>query len=491
VAALLLLALAVLAPPAPPPHGALVVGTLTEPVSLEPHLATDVLGAEIVANVCETLVRMRPDSLRPEGVLAVSWATRDQRRWTFTLRKGVFFHDGTPFDADAVVGNMEHLRRERAFFGSARRIGPHVVQITLDRANAALLSTLSQPFFAIQSPRQLEGASSDRPVGTGPFGLVSRKPGRIVLEAFRDYWGGAPRLSQLVFQRFPDEEALTRALASGDIDVSSAIDQARVAELREREEVILDARSGLNLAFLVLNNDRPPFDDRRVRLALAHALNRRRIVDEVLKGYGEPAHTPLPLALLPENLRSRDFALDPERARRLLARAGMPDGLEATLTVSAAPRPYLPEPRRVADLVRDNLAVVGVDVRIREVPTWAKHVELTSRGEYEMALLGWQADTLDPNDFLTVLLDSGSIGTTNRSRFSNEEMDRLLKRARMESATQMRDALYRRALALFQEEMPFVPLYHASVFVARRQEVNDLRTGPTGTLTFGRAWKTE
>jgi peptide/nickel transport system substrate-binding protein len=491
VAALLLLALAVLSSPAAPARGTLVVGTLTEPVSLEPHLATDVLGAEIVANICETLVRVRPDSLRPEGVLAVSWATRDQRHWTFTLRKGVFFHDGTPFDADAVVKNMEHLQRERAFAGSAQRIGPQVVRITLDRANAALLSTLSQPFFAIQSPRQLEGARSETPVGTGPFGLVSRRPGRIVLEAFRDYWGGPPRLANVVFQRFADDDALTRALVSGEADVSSAVDQARVAELRGRQEVILDARSGLNLAFLVLNNEHPPLDDRRVRLALAHALDRHRIVDEVLKGHGEPAHTPLPPALFPENLRSRDFALDPERARRLLARAGVPEGFQAKLTVSAAPRPYLPEPRRLANLVQENLAVVGVETRIRELPTWAKHVELTSRGEYEMALLGWQADTLDPNDFLTALLDSGSIGTTNRSRYRNEEMDRLLKRARMESATQMRDALYRRALALFQEEMPFVPLYHASVFVAHRQEVNDLRTGPTGTLTFGRAWKTE
>ena len=103
ISSLILAAAALLAPQAPVSAGTLVVGTMAEPVSLEPHRATDVLGAEIVANVCETLVRMRPGSLQPEGILATAWATRDQRTWTFTLRKGVFFHDGTPFDADAVV----------------------------------------------------------------------------------------------------------------------------------------------------------------------------------------------------------------------------------------------------------------------------------------------------------------------------------------------------------------------------------------------------
>jgi ABC-type transport system substrate-binding protein len=228
-----------------------------------------------------------------------------------------------------------------------------------------------------------------------------------------------------------------------------------------------------------------------VRLALARALDRSALVDEVLKGHGEPAHTPLPPALFPDDSRSRTLVLDPDRARRLLGRAGVSPGFAPTLAVSSAPRPYLPEPRRLAEMVRDALAAIGLEPRIREVETWSEHVELTRRGDFDMALLGWQADTLDPNDFLTVLLDSASIGTTNRSRYRSREMDRLLKRARMERATQMRDALYRRAHSLFQEDMPFVPLYHASVFTARRQQVHGLVTSPTGLLSYGQAWKAE
>ena len=471
------------------PADTLVVGTLADPASLEPHRATDIVAAQIVANVCETLVRVRPGSLRPEGVLATTWASPDQRVWTFTLRKGVRFHDGASLDADVVVGNLEHLRRERAFPGRAERIGPHVVQITLDRANAALLSTLSQPFFAMQSPGRLQGPGSELPVGTGPFRLASARPGLVELVAFDEHWAGAPRVRRLLFRRFPDEGALARALVTGEADVSSAIGPDRADMLRADANVMLDSQTGLNLIYLALNNERAPFQDARVRRALSRAIDRPSLVREVLGGHAEPAHTALPPTLFGHDTHARELVLDREAARRLLAAARVPEGFLTTLTVSRAPRPYLLDPLRVAARLRDDLAAVGLTVRLREVATWTEHVDLTSRGDFDMALLGWQADTLDPNDFLTALLDSGSIGTTNRSRYLSPAMDGLLKRARMDSAPGTRLAHYRLAQELFQQDMPFVPLYHSSVFTAHRREVRGLVIGPTGILRYDKAWK--
>jgi len=471
------------------PADTLVVGILADPASLEPHLATDIVGAEIVASVCETLVRVRPGSLRPEGVLAATWASSDQRVWTFTLRQNVRFQDGAPLDADAVVGNFEHLRRERAFPGHAERVGPHLVQVTLDRPNAALLSTLSQPFFAMQSPRRLTAPGSEEPVGTGPFRLDSARPGRVDLSAFDGHWAGAPRLRRLAFRRFADEEALAQALVSGEADVSSAVGPARANRLRAEPGLTLDSQTGLNLMYLSLNNDRAPFADARVRRALSRAIDRQGIVREVLDGHGEAAHTALPPTLFGHDTRARELVLDREAARRLLAAARVPEGFETTLTVSRAPRPYLLEPLRVAVRLRDDLARVGVVVRLREVATWTEHVDLTSRGDFDLALLGWQADTLDPNDFLTALLESGSIGTTNRSRYRSPAMDGLLKRARMDSAPLTRLTLYREAQELFQKDMPFVPLYHSSLFTAHRRDVRGVVIGPTGVLRFDKAWK--
>ena len=471
------------------PADTLVVGTLADPGSLAPHQATDIVAADIVSSVCETLVRVRPGSLRHEGVLATAWASPDQRVWTLTLRENVRFHDGALLDADAVVDNLEHLRRERGFPGRSERLGPHLVQITLDRANAALLSTLSQPFFTIQSPSRLSGPGSDVPVGTGPFRFAGARDGVVDLAAFDGHWAGAPRVRRLVFRRFPDEAALAAALASGEADVSSAVGPGRANGLRAESGVTLDSQTGLNVIYLALNNERPPFADARVRRALSRAIDRASLAREVLGGHAEPADTVLPPTLFGHDTRTRELVLDLDSARRLLAAARLPDGFETTLTVSRAPRPYLLEPLRVAERLREDLARVGVVVRLREVPTWAEHVGLTSRGDFDMALLGWQADTLDPNDFLTALVESDSIGSTNRSRYRSAEMDRLLKRARMDSAPRARLEQYRRAQELLQQDMPLVPLYHASVFTAHRREVLGLVIGPTGILRYDKAWK--
>jgi ABC-type transport system substrate-binding protein len=471
------------------PADALVVGTLADPGNLAPHEATDIVAADIVSSVCETLVRVRPGSLRHEGVLATSWASPDQRVWTLTLRENVRFHDGAALDADAVVHNLEHLRRERGFPGRAERLGPHLVQITLDRPNAALLSTLSQPFFAIQSPSRLTGPGSDVPVGTGPFRFAAARGAVVELAAFDGHWAGPPRLRRVVFRRFPDEAALAKALANGDADVTSAIGPDRADRLRSQAGVTLDSQTGLNVIYLALNNERPPFTDARVRRAISRAIDRGALVRDVLAERAEPADTVLPPTLFPHDTRTRELVLDVDAAHRLLAAAHLPKGFETILTVSRAPRPYLLEPVRVAERLREDLAHVGVVVRLREVPSWSEHVSLTSRGEFDMALLGWQADTLDPNDFLTALVDSGSIGSTNRSRYRGEEIDRLLKRARMQSATRARLDLYRDAQDLLQQDMPLVPLFHASVFTVHRREVLGLIIGPTGILRYDKAWK--
>lgn len=482
-----LLALALLAAPT----DTLVVGILTDPVSLDPHRATDVVAAAVIANVCEPLVRFRAAGSRPQAALATTWATLDNRTWTFTLREGVRFHDGTPLDADAVVANLDNLRRERAFPGRAQRVGSHVVSIALDKPNAALLATLSQPFFCLQSPREIGQAASGGPAGTGPFRFGASKAGSLELEANPGYWGGRPRLERIVFRRFRDENALAAALLSADVDVTSAVGHERVARLRQSPEVTLDSQTGLNIAFLSLNNERSPFADRRVRQAVARAVDRDALVSHVLGGHGVPARNPLPPSLWAYGAWTKELILDRPTAGRLLAQAGLKDGFETTLLAVDSPRPYMPAPLRLAAQIRDDLAQVGIRARIRQVPTWAEYVALGSRGDFDVMILGWQADTNDPNDFLSVLLASESIGTTNRSRYRSVEMDALLKRGRMLGDTEARLAAYREVQELFQRDMPWVPLYHVSVFTAYRRSVKGLTVEPTGILRYDKAWKTE
>jgi peptide/nickel transport system substrate-binding protein len=466
----------------------LVVGVLADPVTLEPHKATDFVSAAVVSSVCETLVRFRPNLPHPEGALATTWATADGRTWTFTLREGVRFQDGVPLDADAVVANLRDLQQVRGFPGRAERVGRLVVSITLDQPNGALLATLSQPFFALQSPNQL-GHPELPLVGTGPFRLASMRPGAIELVRNPDYWGGAPRLKSLVFKRLASEESLLADLLAGEVDVTSALDPGGIARARERPELAFEIQNGLNLAILSLNNERPPFSDRRVRQALARAVDAEGLVERILGGRGEPVHTPLPPSLWAFSSRGKSPRLDRAAARKLLARAGFPEGFETTLLSVDSPRPYMPAPRSLADRIRADLAEVAVRVRIQDVSTWAEYAARGSRGDYEMAVFGWQADTTDPNDFLSVLLASESIGSTNRSRYRNGAMDALLKRGRRETDPDARRAVYKEVQDLFQQDMPFIPLFTVSVFTAYSRSVHDLVLGPTGLLRYDKVWK--
>jgi peptide/nickel transport system substrate-binding protein len=468
----------------------LVVGHLADPVTLFPHRATDLVSQAVVINVCETLVRQRGEDGRVEAALATSWASPDHRAWTFTLRESVRFHDGAPLDAEAVVANFESLRRARGFPGAAERLGPLVVRLLLERPNAALLSTLSQPYFAMQSPRALSGDDA-KAVGTGPFRLVAVHTGLIELAADPGYWGGAPRLRRVIFRRFPREDALVAALLAGEVDVTSALGPTRVDELRKRSEISLDSFTGLNVAFLSVNNERPPLDDPRVRQALSRAIDRRALVSRFLAGYGEPARGPLPPSLLGRPGPTRDLVLDVPGAHRLLAEAGLQKGFDTTLLTVDAPRPYMPSPVALAQALRDELLAAGIRVALSQVGSWSEYLARVTRGDYDLALLGWQADSTDPNDFLSALLSAEAIGTTNRSRYRDPAMEALLKRARRESDASARASVYREAQELFHKDMPFVPLYHLSVFTAYGRAVHGLSPGPTGLLRYDKTWKLE
>ena len=461
-----------------------MVATLADPLTLEPHRAMDFVAEELVANVCDTLVRPRPGTGRPEPALATTWATADQRVWTFTLRGGVRFQDGGLLDAEAVVANFDHLRRELHFPGRGRAVGPLVFELALDRPDATLLATLAQPRFSIQSPGQLGGGAS--PVCTGPFRLESH-PGELELRRWEGYWGEAPRLAAVRFRRFPDSDALVRGLAAGEADVSSGIAPQQAAAVHQQPSLLLDSQTGLNLVYLALNGERPPLGDARVRRALARAIDRAALV-RLLGGHAAVAEGPLPPSVVGRDPQGRGLVFDPQAARQMLVAAGVRPGTPLVVSVSRQPRPYLSEPLRVAARVRDELVAVGFAATVREL-SWNDQVALTSRGDYDVALLGWHADTLEPDDFLSALVESGSVGTTNRSRYRSPEMDALLERARGQPETAARLSLYRQAQQLFQRDMPFVPLFHASVFTAHRREVQGLVIGPTGLLRFDKAWK--
>ena len=291
-----------------------------------------------------------PGSLRPEGVLATTWASRDQRVWTLTLREGVRFHDGAAFDADAVVGNLEHLRRERGFPGTRRA---HRPARRPDHAGPAQRGPPLDPLPAV-----LRHAEPAPPGGAGPRApgrhgaLPPRRahgPGRVELDRrSTEHWAGAPRLRRLVFRRFPDEDALARALGSRrGRRLLRDRSRAAPATLRAEAGVTLDSQTGLNLIYLAVNNERAPLPGRpraaravpRHRPPRPRARGARRA-----RGAGPRARCRPPC--FGRDTRARELVLDRDAARRLLAAARVPEGFadHAHRLAGAASLPARPAP---------------------------------------------------------------------------------------------------------------------------------------------------
>ena len=210
----------------------------------------------------------------------------------------------------------------------------------------------------------------------------------------------------------------------------------------------------------------------------------------ILGGHGEPARNPLPPALWGYGRRTAELVLDRTVARRLLKEAGRAHGFSAALLVADAPRPYNPDPVGLARALAAALGEIGVAVRIERAASWGAFLERATRGDYDMAVMGWQADTPDPNDFLSVLLGSEFVGATNRSRYRSPAMDILLKQGRRGDDQRERMASYLQAQALFRRDMPWIPLFHVSVFTVHRRNVRGLAIGPTGIPRYDRVWKT-
>ena len=306
------------------------------------------------------------------------------------------------------------------------------------------------------------------------------------------------------------DKEIARGVDAGEIDLAYLADSPFEQVARYRDDPALIDRLFISPsdAFwaLTMNVAVPPLDDIHVRRAVSRAIDKAALVELLAEpphgpfgsnSFGEVATHMAPDAFEARLLRAFDpYPYDPAAAQAEMQASAYDRDGDGRCDVPACrglrmlvmDTGILVEQARA---IRDDLAEVGIEARIREMPSWAEYVSHGSSGDYELAVLGWQADTADPNDFLSALLSADAIGTTNRSRYRSPAMDALLKRGRMATQAEERLQVYREAQELFQREMPWVPLYHVSVFTAYRREVRGLVAGNTGILRYDKTWKTE
>lgn len=490
--------------------GTLIWGRGGDSVSLDPARTDDGESAKVNANIFEGLVRFHEDTTEVEPALALSWEqSQDGKEWTFHLRRGVFFHDGTPFNAEAVVFSfLRQIDPKHPFYRkdfansdtfeyvkSVQAVDEYSVRITLEKLFAPFLYNLAEPTAAlIISPTALRKWGNDaekHPVGTGVFKFEAWIPGdRIILTKNKNYWGTSPYLDGLVFKTIINNKNRLLELKTGGIHGMDGIDPWAVKKIEIDRDLQLENITGLNVGYLAMNTEKPPFDNLKVRQAVNHAINKPNLVKLLYQNLAMPAKNPMPPGIWGYNDAIQDYEYDPARAKLLLKEAGYENGFETTLWTMPVPRPYMPQPDKIAKAVTGNLAAVGIYAKI-VTPDWATYIQKTSNGEHDMCLSGAIAGNGDPYNFLYILFDKDNAvkpQAENLAFFKHDKLHEILIKAQQISKKSERIRLYQEAQEIIHNEAPWVPLAHARQVIAHRKEVHGIVQHPTGFIRFDKAW---
>ncbi len=498
----------------------LVYCSRESPDTFNPQLSSSQATFDASARqVYDRLVMFEPTSGALVPALAESWRISDDGRdYIFRLRAGVAFHTTRQFRPsrnltarDVVFSFARQLDRKHPWHAVSGGSYPYfralgleqliesvvavdelTVAFRLHRPSASFPSILAMDFASILSAEYAQAMADagtperlDRePVGTGPFMLVQyQRDALIRYVAHRGYWRGAARLDNLVVAIVPDAAVRLQRLRNGECHVIDRPDPADLPALQVDPAILVTQQESADLGFLAFNTEKPPLDDARVRRALSLAIDRRAIVDRAFGRGAVAAAGPLPPHIWPSAEDPAPAPSDPERARQILAEIGR-DGISVEIWAMPVSRPYMRSARRVAEMIRDDWAAIGVEATIA-TPDWETFLKHSMLGLHQAILFGWIGETLDPDIFLSPLLTCDAVGGgANRARWCDAGFDRLLAEARRTTDRAERAAIYRIALERVQDEVPLVPLTHSVAFTPLRRGVTGYAGSPLGGHYF-------
>lgn len=459
------------------PPGVLIVGQIAEPKALDPAAVTAVNDFRILMNVYDGLVRYKDGTLETEPALATSWEiSEDGTSYTFNLREGVKFHDGSDFNAEAVKFNFDRMLKEdhpyhntgpfplSFFFSSVENVevvDNLTVKFTLNAPYAPFLSNLAYPTGLIVSPAAVmeHGAEFGRnPSGTGAFKFAEwRSNEAVVVEANPDYWDGATNLEAVVFRPITDANTRTAEMLAGGIDMMVEVPPVALSEFQGAEFSLVE-QAGPHVWFLILNAKEGPFADVRVRQAANYAINKEALVNDVLEGTAAVAAGPTPPAFAwAYNEALEPYPYDPEKAKALIAEANA-EGAELTFYVTEGGSGML-DPVAMGTAMQADLEAVGFDVKIEtyEWNTFLGEVNPGLEGKADMAQMAWMTNDPDTLPYLALRTDAWpENGGFNSGYYSNTEVDALLEAARTSTDQAERAKLYREMQTIVQEDAPWV-----------------------------------
>lgn len=494
--ALAVLTLAILLSPgavAQGEKGTLVIGTTDRITELSPANSYDYWTWHVFQQTAEALVTFKPGTTEIGPSLATSWTiSPDGKVYTFKLRKGVTFTDGTPFDAAAVKWSIERALRLNGPEGGVALImnigkidvvDDFTVRFTLKQPDATFLARMSDPIAPamIFSPKSTPANefAKGRYAGTGPYRLVQYVPEqRTVYEAYKGYWGPQPKSPRVITVFFADASALAAAVEAGQVDVGyRTFNPEDIVRLSKNPNLQVLRGPSMSVRYIVFNVTAKPFDNPKVRRAIAYAVDRERIVRDVFAGLNSPLYSMVPPGLWSHVPAFPKRNLD--QARALLREAGYSTTKKLAITLWYTPLHYGTTEADVAAVVKSSLEQTGmiqVDVKSLE---WGAYVKAMSKGEFGIFFLGWYPDFVDPDNFLAPWLTESPEGlgtflnkaTNPADKQAYSRFQKLLTDAKLTAEKSKRQAIYQEAQRLLAETAILLPLWkndQQAVAIARK-----------------------
>ena len=463
-------------------------------LNLDPWQAEDVFSNEVTANIFEGLVRFKRNSSQIEPCLATAWSVQDGgKRWSFSLRRGVRFHDGTAFDARAVLYSFQSRLEKRqslyqrlsslfTFISAVRSADPYRIEITLKRPYAPFLIALadSAAFIVPESARR---PAVFQPIGTGPFRFMSWARGKsLILGRNPDYWAGAAGLDRIIFKVMPDSQGRLLQIRNGSADMAAIQSGKEYEELSRRSDIAILSNPSNSTYYLGFNTRKKPFDRREVRAAFQHIINKNSMVKQIFQNLAVPAFTPLPRPMFPAGGAEAKNGFDLEAARTLLKTAGLQNGFGCSLHFADGQQGV----QEIVDLLVVMAKKINVTIRKVKLP-FPELVKAANSGEHDMLILGWTSGP-DPDFFLYPLFTL-TPGNRNRFFYENPKLTSLLEMGKTTLDPLRREKIYLEALAILKADVPLIPLFHMIDNLACNKRVRGICFTPLGTNVFRDATK--
>ena len=474
----------------------IVVAQYADAVNLDPQDTNDNASYGPEKLMYEGLVGYNA-SMEMEAQLAESWeASEDATRFTFFLRQGVTFHDGTPFNAEAVKYNFERvinpdnaLKRYGLYsiISAVEVVDEFTVKFTTTKPFGAMLATFAHHAGGIISPTaaaQYEDVHEfgKNPVGTGPFKFVEWVPGdHITVEKFDGYWDAekAAQVDRITIKPVPEAGTRIAMLQAGDAHFINQVPPSQVELVAGGTDVALAQNESIYTYWVAMNTQIEPFNNKQVRQALNYAVDKQAIIDVVLRGYGKPADSPLaPRAWGYTPVMTYEY--DVEKAKQMLTEAGYPDGFSSTMWISDSS-----EAKEAAVAIQGQLAEVGVQVEVMpmEAATLsAERFKPQAENQSQMNYAGWSPSTGDADWGLRPLLATESIPPTsfNLAFFSNPDVDAAIAQGLASADPEVRQAAYTTAQEIIMDEAPWIFLWVPTTLGGIRKEIDGMVIQPDG-----------